>query len=360
MILHIFNYQEKFSTGYFRFLYDNNVDLKKHMLFHYGKRNKSFSILGLKTIFSRFWISIIPHLKLLYYLFTVDKIIIHCLASPILLFFLNIFPFLNNKTYWVIWGKDLYFYHNLENKSVFHIVYEYMRKRVIQRIAYIVPIFKEEYDLARKWYKVKGVCIECNLLYPYSININNEKKETEKTQIKNKFSILLGNSASKTNNHIEMLKLLSTHIGEIETIYCPLSYGGPNSYIDKVIKVGHEYFGDKFIPIVEFMPYNDYMNILQKVDIAIFNHNRQEGLGNIYSLINMKKTIYIRSDITTWKFFQRINIKVLDTNSLRTNNLTLLNDSKLEINRSNLSKIINPSNSLLIWLKIFDKHNVGG
>lgn len=61
------------------------------------------------------------------------------------------------------------------------------------------------------------------------------------------------------------------------------------------------------------MPFEDYLNLLSKVDVAIFNHKRQQGMGNTITLLGMGKKVYIRSDITTWNFCEEHGLKVFDT-----------------------------------------------
>ena len=45
------------------------------------------------------------------------------------------------------------------------------------------------------------------------------------------------------------------------------------------------YFWRKFKPLVDFMPFDEYLNLLAKVDIAIFNHKRQQAMGNTTILL---------------------------------------------------------------------------
>jgi len=44
-------------------------------------------------------------------------------------------------------------------------------------------------------------------------------------------------------------------------------------------------FREKFKPLVDFIPFDEYLNLLAKVDIAIFNHKRQQTMGNITTLL---------------------------------------------------------------------------
>ena len=48
------------------------------------------------------------------------------------------------------------------------------------------------------------------------------------------------------------------------------------------------------------------------IDIAIFAHNRQQAMGNIITLLGLGKKVYMRSDITPWKLFEDIEVKIYD------------------------------------------------
>jgi hypothetical protein len=52
-----------------------------------------------------------------------------------------------------------------------------------------------------------------------------------------------------------------------------------------VIAQGHEWFGDKLVPMTGFMPFEQYLEFLKSFDIAIFNHQRQQAMGNTITLL---------------------------------------------------------------------------
>jgi hypothetical protein len=351
MILHIFNNQEKFSKGYFQFLKDYHIELNDHMLFHYGRENDYFVKLGVKTVFSSSFFSIIPNARLLCYLMQADKIIVHCLASPVLLMYLLMFKSLCVKTIWVLWGKDIYFYKTLRIKTPAHVLYEWLRKLVIPRIHHVAGVFREDFDVLKDTYGTTAIFHEINMIYPYEVSRVNV---TEKKTVRDSRTIQIGNSGSTTNNHIDCFNRIKSCAANIEKIFTPLSYGGSKKYAEMVARKGKELFGDKYIPIFDFMPIDDYFNHAKMVDIVIFNHNRQEGAGNIFSFINMKKTVYMRSDIITWSFLKRNGILVKDVYDIEKNGLTQLTEDELEQNYINLQKIIDFDASINAWKRVFN------
>ena len=105
----------------------------------------------------------------------------------------------------------------------------------------------------------------------------------------------------------------SSHLISIIENYDAIAVRSRTKVTRKVIDAGKQIFGDKFQPLIEFMPFKDYLELLGKIDIAIFNHNRQQAMGNITTLLGLGKKVYVRSNETPWKMFNKLQIKVYDT-----------------------------------------------
>ncbi|MCX7544500.1 TDP-N-acetylfucosamine:lipid II N-acetylfucosaminyltransferase [Marinicella gelatinilytica] len=305
-ILHIFNFEEKFSKPFFQFLQDNDFDLKQHQLFHYGKYNPEYKKFDMKFTFARYY-SVIKHIRLLSDMFKSKQIIVHSLASPWLLLYLFLFPSLTKKVYWVIWGKDLYFFKLLKKKHFYHHIYEYFRKKVFKNIKHIVTYVKGDYELANRWYGTNAKYHEC-LMYPSNLYKNHPTIQDVKGQ---SITIQIGNSADPSNNHDEIFRKLEPFKEEDIQIIAPLSYGN-KEYAEKVMQRGKLIFGDKFTPLTCFISFNQYLKILNKIDIAIFAHDRQQAMGNIITLLGMGKYVYLKNNVSSYKLFADIGIKVYD------------------------------------------------
>ena len=64
------------------------------------------------------------------------------------------------------------------------------------------------------------------------------------------------------------------------------------------------------------MPFERYIELLSDIDIAVFNHNRQQGLGNTTTLLGLGKKVYLRSDTTTWKTLIGMGLVLGDSQNL--------------------------------------------
>ena len=235
-----------------------------------------------------------------------DKIILHGLFDIKIVQILFFSPWLLKKCHWVIWGGDLYSYQlGKRNKSWYK--NEFFRRPVIKNMGHLVTYISGDVDLARKWYGAKGEYHEC-LMYLSNIYKTLDVPDTQSDTI----NIQIGNSADPSNNHIEILDKMLPFKDKNIRIYAPLSYGD-KAHAKQVISIGKELFGDKFIALTDFMPFEQYLKFLGSIDIAIFNHKRQQAMGNTITLLGLGKTVFIRSDTTQWRFFKDKNIKVYDS-----------------------------------------------
>lgn len=303
--LHIQDF-EKFTEPYIKFINDN-FNPNEHLFAVIGNQKSKIDS-SYKNIhyINRSNSGAVPLIK---YMYKSERIFLHSLLNKKVVLLLFLQPWLLKKCYWAVWGGDLYRYSY--SKGTFKSkLYEFVRKFVIKNIGGIITHIKGDYELAKKWYGTKGkyyysFMYPSNLFKEYDLSSINKDSDTIYIQV--------GNSADPTNNHLEVFKKLNRFRDKSIKIICPLSYPlseRNEKYRDKIIEVGYRVFDDKFIPLLDFMPFDKYLEFLAKVDVAIFNHKRQQAVGNITSLLSLGKKVYIRDDITTWSFCENHALKV--------------------------------------------------
>ncbi|ACJ75331.1 4-alpha-L-fucosyltransferase [Thermosipho africanus H17ap60334] len=309
MYLHILN-DNKYSDKFIEFI-NQNFSISDHHFVTFSKRPKYLDR-GKVEIVDIYKLS---QIRWLYKkISNADKIFLHSLfrgGKSLMLFLFNRKNLY--KTYWVVWGGDLYNYWLKDSHSVREKVLEKLKRKVIKKIYGIIALVQEDYLFAKEKYKTKAKYYYAFYLNPVDFKMldtfSDQKNKEEKT-------ILIGNSAAPTNNHFEILSSLSKYRLNNFKIICPLSYGSSQEYIKKVCEYGVKLFGDNFIALTEFLSPEEYAKILANVDVAIFAHRRQQALGNILALLYLGKKVYIRSDISSWAFFNRFGIKVFDTKNI--------------------------------------------
>ena len=148
-------------------------------------------------------------------------------------------------------------------------------------------------------------------------------------------NILLGNSASETNNHKEIFNILSRHDLKSRKVIVPLSYGS-QEYRSKIIDIGKKLLGDSFVPIVDYMPLNEYSSIVASCNVVIMNHLRQQALGNIGTALYQGAHVYLDSSNPVYQFFMKKNAVVQSTQKLLSGSLPLngLNANEVLQNRA--------------------------
>jgi hypothetical protein len=315
---------DKFIPPFIKFI-NENFNPNDHLFVIIGKPKNEYGMdLNVKNVY---WLD--RKLKIFEfekYLYKANKIILHGLWNERILKLLALQPWLLKKAYWVMWGGDFYF---SEEQS-------YTKKFVIKNIKYLVTYLPRQIDYVRDHYGARGKYIEC-LFYPagaYDVEIIDKlKKEISKLGRKNKLRIQIGNSATDTNRHEIVFNYIKNYVKTFNLdinnfeIIVPLS-DGDNFYRDRIIKIGQEMFGKSFIPLTSFMSYEEYLKLLLTIDIAIFYHNRQQGLGNIIQLLGMGKKVYITKDTPQWDLFTSLGVKVYD----------LENEFNFEMDRNTLVK----------------------
>ena len=292
-----------------------NFDEKEHKFLYPKEKGKSL-------IENIFFI-----IKFTIYGLKAQKIFIHGLFNKKMIIFLYIFRNFLKKSYWIIWGGDLYSYNDRKGNSYFYNIEDYVKGNMKGYITHI----KGDYELTKDFFFTEG-----KFYYSFFYPSNLYKKINLKRIEKNELWIQIGNSADPSNNHFEILEKLSKFKNMDIKLFCILSYGGNEEYNKKVIDKGIEIFNDKFHPVLNFMKFEEYMKFLSSLDIAIFAHNRQQGFGNITSLLSMKKSVYIKETVTTYETLKDMGIQIKSFDKFI--DLETFDDNILENNRKIIEK----------------------
>jgi hypothetical protein len=263
---------------------------------------------------------------------------------------------------WFSWGSDIYMLPQFKNKLYTEKTTQILKKNNLtynnysldyfsrlllgkykkqlsayKRINYCAPVMSKDLNLLEQHYNIKIKELDftygdINLYIGESIDKNSEGN-----------NILVGNSADFSNNHIDILNTLKNkNIGNSKIIV-PLSYGGHKKYINHIVSQGKLMFRDKFTPLLEVLLLIEYREILYSCKIAIFNHKRQQALGNIIMLLWMGVKLFLDEENPIYSFLKDNNIIVYKISQIETFSeeefLIKLTDNEVNNNRMQLSKI---------------------
>ena len=352
-IVHVFP-KGAFTNGYIHFVNEKFMD-SKHLFLVYGKQNDTVCTLDEKNVIEHK--NIVSILREKTYLKNSRKIIFHGVFSFEIYIWLFLTPSFLKKTYFVFWGGDLYCY-NTKRKGLKVKILSIIRKSIVNNVAGIVNLIPEDFELVKKLYKPKGK----NFLGVYSSSDDNKilecclKKKMEKEKKDYVVNIQIGNSATPTNRHLEVFELLKCYANENIKLYVPLSYGD-EEYKKQVIQYGKDLFGDKFVPLTEFMEFEKYSEFLANIDIGIFNNNRQQAMGNICYLAYLGCKIYLAGDMPMWSYYKDyVKCKFFKIESISNCKYEDFIEIKEEIqldNRNSIEWLLSEKRAIELWKDIF-------
>lgn len=195
------------------------------------------------------------------------------------------------KIIWRTWGHDVQRYNSRGSsviKNLAKLLLCQLWKHQVRSFRVVgVANTVDRLDIKEKFGDVRMLRV------PYA-----SKEETglmESVNPKNKvteYKVLLGHSGYANDNHIEILKKLKKFSKENMEIYMVLSYGDIR-YINTVRDFVEKEQIDNIKIIDEFMPYNDFVDFLSGMDIAILDNDKSYALGNIAWLLYFKKKIFL-------------------------------------------------------------------
>jgi dTDP-N-acetylfucosamine:lipid II N-acetylfucosaminyltransferase len=113
---------------------------------------------------------------------------------------------------------------------------------------------------------------------------------------------LIGNAARYALNHIEIMKILRKIKGHPGNIISPLSYGDSELYQKEVLQIGQRWFGERFCPMLEFAPIEQYFSILKTCSAAFFNTPRQHAMGSILVSLYLGARVFYVAKIQSITF----------------------------------------------------------
>lgn len=205
-------------------------------------------------------------------------------------------------------------------------------RKSVDRINYFAPVIKEDFDL------LKGAIPNFN---PEFIDWNYGTLEDDLVINEGLFkdeNILIGNSATPTNNHLDLFSKLQ-HIPFEHNLIVPLSYG-VEEYKDKVKDKGQQLFGGMFTAVEKFMKKREYIELLSSCSVAIMNHTRQQAMGNIIIMLYLGAKVFLNPLNPAFSHFKRHGLKIFSVNDLSNESLkSKLTEDEIEYNRARLRSI---------------------
>ncbi len=268
--------------------------------------------------------------------------------------FINTYVRSNYKVFWMFWGADMfmpvryfktkiydeisieYLKHNhtfvktgnkfydaikaikrSEYFSLIDIIELRNRQKAISRVDVFCHYNKYDYILLKTLYNTKAIFKEFFYYeFDYSsldiiLNKSSQDRLRQEIKLKNKLTIVLGNSASLSNNHISIIKLLASYDSSKFQVVCPLSYGDAK-YGNYVAEYGRKVLGNNFIILDKYLPKEDYLNFLNITDYGFYNHCRTEAAGNVFLMLTLNKKVFLNSNSNLLHYLKDNQVSIFD------------------------------------------------
>jgi dTDP-N-acetylfucosamine:lipid II N-acetylfucosaminyltransferase len=227
----------------------------------------------------------------------------------------------------------------------------------LNRVKFIATVTNTEYNLLLA--QVQGLKAEyIHLNYrPFEL-----KKISEQTINCDQETVLVGHSSFPYHNHADLFFQLSEYSDFTSKILVPLNYGN-TIYRDKVIALGKKLFNSRATYLIDFLPFDDYINEINRCHSFILNSKVQSGGANvIYSLLHGLK-VYLRKENPVYKDFIKAGIKLFsiqDELSSEHLNQHRLSDSEKKKNTKILESLFNPGKEIENVQNIYKILNITG
>lgn len=110
-----------------------------------------------------------------------------------------------------------------------------------------------------------------------------------------------------------MSKIASLNLGA-RKVYVPLSYSCIKRYKRCVLEGGHKLLGDRFCPLLDFMPLEEYNKLQLSISVAIYGNWRQEAAGNILVFLFIGSKVFLskRNPVYEWALSHGLKVFELE------------------------------------------------
>lgn len=207
------------------------------------------------------------------------------------------------------------------------------RKKAIAKIDLFANYGIEEYEYLNR--RLKNSLPEF-IEYFISANFKTIQYTTDKSN-----AILIGNSTSPYNNHIDIIRQLE-NLNYDGKVTIPFSYGSQKIYIERIKQVIKN-SSLKISLLEDFLQIEDYIALISGHSAAVFNSYRQMAMGNIFIALCAGVKVYLSQKNPSLPWFKRKEFKIFTVEDdleedIKKHNI-LLNEYEMKANQNAFNKL---------------------
>lgn len=223
-----------------------------------------------------------------------------------------------NNLGWMVWGADLYnlpsvhapLYEELtrlrfieRQRSIQDFLYRVkvrmlhnrFRKEAYEKVDYVLTWMTGEYKFATQ--RLAGLTALHKFFFyennaPYQV-LDEMLLKSGVPRRNNVPIYVLGNSATPELNHLDVVDWMEREKVKAD-LWVPVSYG--NKAYARFLKANLSFYTGGEIRFLEkYMPFDDYLQVLNQSDGLIMNNIRPQGYGNVLMMMYLGKKVFLNS-----------------------------------------------------------------
>lgn len=236
---------------------------------------------------------------------------------------------------WIAWGGDYYwlidsqkdfdlflprtFKYTYQNNVPysFRFLLKYLKRfryrnklKALQQIDYFSPIFKEEFDLIQqnfpsftaKFFEWNYGYIDDKVIAKFATYYCTDQK------------VMLGNSATPTNNHLDLFDLLQ-EVLKNRSVILPLSYGNKD-YKEEVKESAKQMLSSELQILEDFQSTDDFFKTLMTCGNLILGSMRQQGVGTLISALYLGAKVFVFKNSINYAYFKNQGFNIFSIEEL--------------------------------------------
>lgn len=161
-----------------------------------------------------------------------------------------------------------------------------------------------------------------------------------KDKVINGNNILIGNSSTLENNHLDAFSKLKQFDLSNRNVIVPLSYG--QIWLRRfLLKQGNRVFKDSFYPLVDFLSLDEYNKKILSCSVVIMPHYRPQAMGNLLTAFWLGSKVYMSKKSMLYDYFKRLSVHVFSIeDDLVKSNMDALEPLSLDLHKHNQNILI--------------------
>lgn len=188
---------------------------------------------------------------------------------------------------------------------------ERMFYRAVKRSDIITGIFEEEYEYLKQHFSFLPKFI------PLSLGKQIHCKEIDfDSEYPKKHCVVIGNSRSYYNNHLDILELAGTcNLHKKINVKLLFNYGAEQAYTNEIRRKAAVL--PKVDLIESFIPFNEFISFYGEIAAVVINSYRQLALGNIFLAFYKGVKVYLNKNNPTYTWLKKKGMFIYEIEDLK-------------------------------------------